>query len=288
MNRNARTLVVVGLALVLATLSTYLVYRTIQSRPAKEVEVASAFAVVAAHPLPLGTMLAEADVKLIPWPSAAVVPGSFTSVEQVIGRGVVAAVSENEPLTGNNLAPKEGGAGLPPTIPPGMRAISVKVNEVIGVAGFVLPGTRVDVMVILPEGQAGSFARVVVSNVQVLAAGTKYDQEVAREGQAIPSTVVTLLVQPEDAEKIGLASNQGQIMLTLRNPLDTAETTSQGIRTASLATGGVTPPAPVATSGAPRPRRVVAPPPTPEPPAPPKIYSIEVIRGAKRTEETIK
>jgi Flp pilus assembly protein CpaB len=122
----------------------------------------------------------------------------------------------------------------------------------------------------------------------VLAAGTKYDQEVAREGQAIPSTVVTLLVQPDDAEKIGLASNQGQIMLTLRNPLDTAVTTSQGIRTASLAAGGGMQPAPVAAPGAPRPRRVVAPPPAPQPPAPPSTYSVEVIRGAKRSEETIK
>jgi len=288
MNRNSRTLIVLGVALVLATLSTYLVYRTIQSRPTKEVEVAHAFAVVAAHPIPLGTMIAAADVKVVPWPAASVVPGSFTAVDEVVGRGVIAAVAENEPLTGNNLATKLAGAGLPPTIPPGMRAISVKVNEVIGVAGFVLPGTRVDVMVILPEGQSGSMARVVVSNVQVLAAGTKYDQEVAKEGQAIPSTVVTLLVEPQDAEKIGLASNQGQIMLTLRNPLDTAVTASSGVRTASLSSpSGSVPPSSLPSAPTAKPRRV-APPPAAEPPPPPKIYSVEVIRGAKRTEETIK
>jgi pilus assembly protein CpaB len=107
-------------------------------------------------------------------------------VEQVVDRGVIAPVAENEPLSGNNVASKEAGAGLPPTIPPGMRAISVKVNEVIGVAGFVVPGTRVDVMAIVRESNK-SLARVVVSNVQVLAAGTRYDQEVAREGKALPA-----------------------------------------------------------------------------------------------------
>ena len=252
----------------------------------REVEVAHAFAVVAAHPLPLGAMLTAADVKLVPWPAASVVPGSFATIEEVVGRGIMDSVAENEPLTASNLATSQAGAGLPPTIPPGMRAISVKVNEVIGVAGFVVPGTRVDVMVILREGD-GSLARVVVSNVQVLAAGTKYDQEVAKEGQAMPSTVVTLLVLPDDAERVGLASTQGQIMLTLRNPLDTAVTPSAGIRMANLASSAGS-----GAAAAPGPARVrrVAPPPPPviEPPPPPKIYSVEVIRGAKRTEETIK
>ncbi|MEO8483186.1 MAG: Flp pilus assembly protein CpaB [Acidobacteriota bacterium] len=285
MTRNVRTILVLGGALVLAAGSTYLVYRTIQSRPTKEVEIARAFAVVAAHQLPLGTMLAEPDVKLVPWPAANMIPGGLTKIEEAVGRGVISPVSENEPLTGNNLASKLAGAGLPPTIPQGMRAISVRVNEVIGVAGFVLPGTRVDVMAILQDGNNGSLARVVVSNVQVLATGTKYDQDVAKEGQAIPSTVVTLLVHPDDAERVGLASNQGQIMLTLRNPLDVEVTTSSGTRTANLASGGVI--APIVAAPVPA-ARIATPPPAAAAPPPPKIYSVEVIRGAKRTEETIK
>jgi pilus assembly protein CpaB len=168
-----------------------------------------------------------------------------------------------------------------------MRAISVRVNEVIGVAGFVVPGTRVDVMVVLPQGD-GSLARVVVSNVQVLAAGTRYDQQAARDGKAVPSSVVTLLVTPEDAELVGLASNQGTLLLTLRNPLDTMPTTSPGTRTVSL-TGAPVPVAPSSASRPVRPRTVaVAPTPAPTPPPPPKVYSVEVIRGAKRTEEVIK
>jgi pilus assembly protein CpaB len=289
MNRSTRTFLVLAVAIGLASASTYLVYRAILSRPAREVEVAHAFAVVAAHQLTLGAQLKAGDVKVVPWPAANLVPGAFSNVDDVIDRGVIAPVSENEPLTPRNVATKESGAGLPPTIPPGMRAISVKVNEVIGVAGFVVPGTRVDVMVIMHQGQ-GSVARVVVSNVQVLAAGTKHDQEVAKTGEAMPSSVVTLMVSPDDAERVGLASSEGQILLTLRNPLDTATTPSTGINTSSLTSGitnGGTATAEVATPQPARPRRVAVAPPPPPPPAP-KAYTVEVIRGAKRTEEIIK
>ena len=287
MNRSNRTLLVVAIALVLASFSTYLVYRAIQNRPIREVEVAQAFAVVAARPLTLGTRVTAADIKRVAWPAANPVPGGFATVDEVLDRGVVAPIAPNEPLTGNNVASRQAGVGLPPTIPEGMRAISVRVNEVIGVAGFVVPGTRVDVMVILAQGDS-SLARVVVSNVQVLAAGTRYDQEVAREGKAMPSSVVTLLVAPDDAELVGLAANQGQIILTLRNPLDTSTTMTAGTRTIKLS--GIQSPPPAAPAPA-RERRVVVaapPPPVAPPPPPPTKYIVEVIRGAKRTEETVK
>ena len=118
-----------------------------------------------------------------------------------------------------------------------MRAISVKTNEVVGVAGFVIPGTRVDVLVIVGRGGSKEepISRAVVSNVQVLTAGTRFDQEQARaEGKPIATTVVTLLVTPDDAERISLAANEGQIMLTLRNPLDVAPTATSGVRMANL------------------------------------------------------
>jgi len=279
MNRSLRTVVVVAIAVGLAGAATYLVYTTIQSRPAIQVEVASAHAVVAAHPLTLGARLTADDVKLVPWPAANPVPGSFSKIEDVLDRGVIAPVDVNEPLTGNNLATKEAGVGLPPSIPPGMRAIAVKVNEVVGVAGFVVPGTRVDVMAITSQGNQ-RMARVVVSNVQVLAAGTRYDQEVAREGKALPSSVVTLMVTPSDAELIGLAGTEGQLMLTLRNPLDTAITSSAGTAATSLM-GNQPAPRPVA-QGAPvrRSAPAVAPAPTPAPPPPPAPPKpVMVIRG---------
>jgi pilus assembly protein CpaB len=149
------------------------------------------------------------------------------------------------------------------------------------VAGFVVPGTRVDVMAITSQGTQ-RMARVVVSNVQVLAAGTRYDQEVAREGKAMPSSVVTLMVTPGDAELIGLAGTEGQLMLTLRNPLDTAVTSSAGTGASSLV-GDQMAPKPASIAQGPAVRRaappvpVAAPAPTPAPPPPPK--PVVVIRG---------
>jgi pilus assembly protein CpaB len=169
-----------------------------------------------------------------------------------------------------------------------MRAVSVKVNEVVGVAGFVVPGTRVDVMVTLSNRQQGqeSITRIVVSNVQVLTAGTRYDQEKAKEGTPIPSTVVTLLVTPEDGERIALAASEGQIMLALRNPLDTDPAKTTGVRTAGLL--GQTAPEPAK----PRPPRAAARPVKPEvaPPAPPPpvVYKVEAVRGGKRSEEVVR
>src|SRR5436190_3664791 len=123
-----------------------------------------------------------------------------------------------------------------------MRAISIKVNEVIGVAGFVVPGTRVDVVTIISRSAKGAdedmISKVVVSNVQVLSAGTRYDQEEARsDGKPIRSTVVTLMVDPLDAERIALAQSQGELMLTLRHPLDIAPTDVPGVRKAALFAG---------------------------------------------------
>jgi pilus assembly protein CpaB len=281
MNRSIRTFIVVAIAVGIAGAATYLVYKTIQSRPAQVVEVATSYAVVAARPLPLGTRLTAPDLKLVAWPAANPLPGGFTKIEDAVDRGLIAAVAENEPLTGNNVASAEAGAGLPPTIPPGMRAISVRVNEVIGVAGFVVPGTRVDVMAILTQNNQ-RLARVVVGNVQVLAAGTRYDQEAAREGKAVPSSVVTLMVTPDDAEKIGLASTEGTIMLTLRNPMDTALASSTGTGAASLA-GDAPAPRPAApASSAPRrtaPVVAAAPPPPPPAPTPAPPKPVVVIRG---------
>jgi pilus assembly protein CpaB len=286
MNRNTRTIVVLAIAVAIAALASYGVYGAIKSIPVREVEVAHTFVVAASHQLPAGARVTEADVKLVPWPEKAMLPGSFDKIEQVVNRGVVVPVLENEPIAEGKLTPVEAGAGLTPVIPPGMRAISVRVNEVVGVAGFVTPGTRVDVMVTLKQQDGSSLTNVVVSNVTVLTAGTKLEQDQDKnKPQAMPSSVVTLLVSPEDAEKVVLASNDGSIMLALRNPLDLAPTETQGTRTAALY-GNAPKPVPAV---APAPRKT-PPPPPPQPvaaPPPPPKYSIEAIRGAKRTEEVL-
>ena len=244
MDRNTRTAVVVGVAVLLAAVASLGMYRIVSRMPAKTVEVKTINVVVAQHPLKLGTRITADHVKLVEWPANAPVANSFSKIEDVLNRGLISEVAENEPLTNSKLAALEAGAGLPPSIPPGMRAISVKVNEVIGVAGFVVPGTRVDVMVTLSgkNRDQDSTTRVVVSNTQVLTAGTRYDQENAKDGSPIPSTVVTLLVTPEDGERIALAATEGQIMLTLRNPLDQDPTSTSGVRTGALF--GVPAPAP--------------------------------------------
>jgi pilus assembly protein CpaB len=156
MDRRSRTLVVIAIALVTATAASYGVYRAVQRIPYRQVEVASVQAVVAVTHLPVGTMVTKDQVKVVAWPARSPVPGSFTSIDAVVNRGLIQPVGENEPITESKLAPTGSGAGLPPTIPAGMRAISVKVNEVIGVAGFVIPGSRVDVLVTVEETAAGN------------------------------------------------------------------------------------------------------------------------------------
>jgi pilus assembly protein CpaB len=287
MDRNKRTAVVVLIAVLLAATATLGMYRVVSARPIRESSIVKTVdVVVAQHPLPLGTRLTKEHVKLVKWPAETQVPGAFAKAEDVLDRGLIATVDENEPLTAAKLAPLGAGAGLPPSIPPGMRAVSVKVNEVVGVAGFVVPGTRVDVMVTLTNRQAQqeSMTRVVVSNVQVLTAGTRYDQGKSRDGQPIPTSVVTLLVSPSDAERIALAASEGEVMLTLRNPMDRKPTETTGIRTAALLGQAPAPPPVVRTVG---PRRVVVEP-VAAPVVAPKIYSVEAIRAAKRSEEVIR
>jgi pilus assembly protein CpaB len=285
MNRNTRTLVVVAVAVVLAAVASFGVYRAVERIPVREVEVAHHSAVVAKRNLPLGTLVTKEDVKLVPWPSADPLPGGFQKVEDVVDRGLIVPVLENEPLAESKLAAAEAGAGLPPTIPAGMRAISVKVNEVIGVAGFTVPGTRVDVLAMVQQNQE-SMSRIVVSNVLVLTAGTRYDQEASRQdGKPIQSTVVTLAVTPTDAERIALAASGGQIVLALRNPLDVDSVATNGVKLAALMNGQTVSPPVVRTAA---PKKVVAAP-APPPPAPvSRIYTVEAIRAAKRSEEPVR
>jgi pilus assembly protein CpaB len=260
-------------------------YRIVSVAPTSGAEQKHSFVVVARHAIPMGARLTSDDVKLVAWPRENPVEGAFSSVDQINGRALTASVFANEPIVERRVAPVNAGAGLPPVIEPGMRAISVKVDEVVGVAGFVVPGTRVDVLVtVRPNPQQDEMARVVVSNATVLTAGTRYDQEEANSGKAIRSSVVTLMVTPEDAERVALAQSRGSIMLTLRNPLDTMPTSSQGVHLANLV-GTSTPvrlpvrPAPVRRPLPVKPVAVIE---------APKPYTVDTIRAAKRTAEVVK
>jgi pilus assembly protein CpaB len=249
--------------------------------------------VVAARPMVIGTAITAKDVKLESWPSRSLVPGAISDVKDVVDRGLLTSVLENEPLTTGKLASIESGAGLSPAIPPGMRAIAVKVNDVIGVAGFIVPGSRVDVVVTIRRPNE-SMTRTAASNVQVLTAGSRKDQEnpgaLDSKSGNTGDTVVTLMVTPRDGERIALAQSEGQIMLVLRNPLDTDATLAAGIKTDALM--GAEEPVAVATvARTPAPKR---PAPVPAPAtevvaaAPAPLPAVEAIRAGKRTDEVIK
>jgi pilus assembly protein CpaB len=280
MTRNTRLLIVLGVAVGTALLASVGVYVAISRQPLKEVEVDWVPVVVAAKALDVGVGLAEGDVKVIKWPKESELAGAHAEVKDVVMRGLIVAVAENEPITDNRLAPRDSGIGLPPAIKVGMRAMSVRVNDVIGVAGFVVPGTRVVVIVTVQRDQ-DAISRVVVEYVQVLTAGTRYDEaEIKKEGKAIPSSVVTLMVSPSDAERIALAQTEGQITLVLRNPLDTGDAKTTGIRTATLLEASAAPlaiPTRVASGRAVRPPAPSRPPLPPVPSATP--YTVEVLRA---------
>jgi pilus assembly protein CpaB len=282
--------VVLMVAVITASIAAFTVYRAVSLVPGQAAE-RNQLVVVAARPMGIGDQLTARDVKVLAWPAGSPIAGAIGDPKAVVNRGLLTAVLENEPITVNKVAAPNEGAGLSPAIPRGMRAMAVRVNDVIGVAGFVVPGSRVDLVVTIRRAN-DSMTRTAASNVQVLTAGTRQDQGKPESDTKTPngSTVVTLMVSPGDAERIALAQSEGEIMLVLRNPLDTEPTSSTGIKTATLL-GGEDAPAPAPAVKAPAPRRAPAPVVVPEPaapPPPPPPPTVETIRQMKRTDEVIK
>ncbi|HKE08442.1 MAG TPA: Flp pilus assembly protein CpaB [Candidatus Acidoferrum sp.] len=264
-----------AVALLVAFLLSTFVYRQFK-RASTSQPVSMQTLVVAAAPLPLGTRLDSSNLRVISWPANQPVSGMFTRIEDCQNRAVITQVAENEPILENKLAPKEAGAGLPATIPEGMRAVSVAVNEVVGVAGFVTPGTMVDVLVTGrlegAEGQRGNenITKTILENVRVLAAGQKIEQD--REGKPLTVPVVTLLVTPDEAAKLTMGSTQGKIQLALRNTVDTKKAEPAPILQAALFSpaGTLTPPVKHSLSK------------KQEVPIVSPAYVVEVINGSKR------
>jgi len=269
MNRN-RLMIGLLFAIVLAFFLSAFIYREFKQVSAAPPVVQMQRIVVAATPLQLGTRLDSSQLRTIAWPAGQPVAGMFTRVEDCAHRALITAVAENEPILESKLAPLEAGAGLSAAIPEGMRAVSVAVNDVVGVAGFVTPGTMVDVLVtgaIAGSNQqaGGNITRTILENVRVLAAGQKVQQDRDGKPQTVP--VITLLVTPEDASKLTMASTEGKIQLALRNTIDTKTLNPPAVLQATL----------FAPAAAPVVERHVAAP----RPAPPAPYTVEVITGAK-------
>jgi pilus assembly protein CpaB len=234
--------------------------------------------VIAARPLPLGTVLGDADVKTIEWNGGALPVGYTTTKGEVVGRGVMSPLQENEPILDSKLAPKGAGGGLPVIIEQGKRALTMKVNDVSGVAGFVTPNTRVDVLLTIDDkvNTTEPATRIIMQDVRALAAGQQIQPD--KDGKPVSVGVVTFLVSPEQAETLALASQQGSIQLALRNMLDTTRVKTNGTRTSALLGGPIGRPL-----GARRPA-VSRGPTTAAAPVPQASQTvIEVYRGGTRT-----
>jgi pilus assembly protein CpaB len=273
MNRS-RLLMIGGLALAVGLLVAFSVYNKLRTSSGANSSERAVRVVVAADDVLVGVKLDAHDVRVITLPESAAPPGAFSDPAKVLGRGAVLPIGKGDFILSSKLAALNAGGGLPSLIPPGMRAVSVRVNDVVSVAGFVQPGTRVDVLATGNQGGGNDRqTTTVLENVAVIAVGKSLDRN-ASDAQTAP--VITLLVSPDDAQKLALVSQEGRIQLSLRNPLDTKKGGIGATRTSSLYLGET----PVATGPKPKAKKqvakVLAPATT--------TYQVEMIRGSKRDE----
>jgi pilus assembly protein CpaB len=292
---NKRLLSVLAFALVISAVASVVLYRLIVTKLAASAKPSIAQVVVASRNIEIGTLLKEADLKTVDW-NGPEPKGALGNSSAAVGRGVVAAIYEGEPILENRLAGRGAGAGLAATIPPGMRAVSIRVNDVGGVSGFVRPGAKVDVLIAgMPPGGSstvGMVSKTLLQNMEVLSAGQ--DMQKDAEGKPVSVPVVNLLVTPEQAETLSLATSEMRIQLVLRNPLDTQTVKTPGTAVANLFTGETGLPQPRLNLPKPAAKPIEKTPPKPvvAPPAePPKVIvplTVEVITGTTRAETKFK
>lgn len=274
---NRKRLLLIGIAsLVLAGFVTLAASRKLRQVGTSN-QLAFTPVVVAAADLALGSRIAPADLRVANYPESYVPEGAFHGIADVVGRGVIVPIRKNEVVLASKLASAKAGAGLPSLIPDGKRALSVQVNEVISVAGFVVPGTHVDVLLTgrpMMQGAQDMMTTTVLENVEVLAAGQEWHKN-PEGGKPQAVAVITLLVTPEEAQKLTLAGSEGRIQLALRNPLDSDQERPKAVKSASLYHMEPAPEIAMAT----RPRSTARPPLMVQAPA---VYVVELIKGDKR------
>jgi pilus assembly protein CpaB len=290
---NKRFLGVLIFAFVVASGASLLLYRLLSNRPQEPVKAAAATSriVLATRDIEPGTVLKDEDIKLTDW-AGPVPAGASTRPQDLVGRGVVVAVVAKEPVLESRLAAKGAGGGLASMIPPGMRAVAIHVSDVSSVAGFVVPGMRVDVLISgnAPgvDNRMGTVTKTLLQNMEVLSAGQDFKKDA--EGKPVTVPVINLLATPEQAEQLSLAASSTNIQLVLRNPLDHNTAKTPGTALGRLFMGGRNPG--IETDGAaPKPvRRASATPAQFVPvlraaPAPPKTpFVMEIISGTKKVE----
>jgi pilus assembly protein CpaB len=270
-----RLLNILILALVLAATCSFFVYRLVGRRVAQTPHLTITTVIAASDDIKLGSILTPANLKMLqiagPLPK-----GAILKPENAIGRGVISDLYQGEPILESRLASVGSGGGLAATIRQGMRACAVKVDEVVGVAGFVTPGMRVDVLISgdppgEPNPKEGPKVKTLLQNIEVLSAGTDIQKDA--EGKPQQVHVVNLLVTPDQAEVLSLASNHTQIQLVLRNPLDTKVAEVNGSAMANLFADNH--PASPAPAPAHKPAHSAA----------PRTVSIEILNGTQHSEQ---
>ena len=269
--RIRRLILALSLSVIISGIFTLWISRKIDKERVRRV---SDFQyVAAARQIEVGQVLKNDDLKQLKWPGTDPLPGAFNHPNEVIGRTVLYPLAPGEPIQDDQLAAAGSGMGLGAEIPHGMRALSLRSDEIVGVAGFLFPGTHVDVLVTyISEKSPSPITSIVLQNVEVLAVGQKMDPD--PKGKPLPVGVVTVLVSPEDAEKAVLASAQGKVQFVLRNSSDTARVTAPPVQMAELGHSSATE-SPVKAKNI-----------QPKALASPEKYSVEVVAGDKTTTET--
>lgn len=293
--RNKRFFIVLVGALLFGLLAAASVSRYLSSAQAYTKNLTRV--AVAKVAIPVGTRIIPEQVMVVQFPKESTPDGAFESPEKLAGRVAITNIAPREPITEARLAPEGTAGGLSAVIPEGYRAMTVKVDDVVGISGFIMPDTLVDVVVTIdPEEKAGSqdpVSKIVLQNIKVLATGQNIDKpEDQREANSVKA--VTLLVTPEQAEKLALAASEGKLQLVMRNSIDQGDEQTPGINKRGLLGGERAVPAPEPGSlkserpeAKPAARRVrvqseasPAPVVAPAPQAP--RASVEMIEGAKK------
>lgn len=279
---DKRLLTVILMAVFVALVITAVFYQITVGRTNVAATPETRALVVAKKELPMGSVITDQDVNLVLYPTDVYPAGGFGDIDEVVDRAVVQSILPNEPVIAGRVTEKGAGYGLAPLIPEGQRAMAIAVNQVSGVSGFILPGSNVDILLTgTPDNSADRMTTTVLENVTVLSTGHRQQPNASGQPENVP--VVNVLVTPEQAEMLTLATDAGKIQLVLRNPIDEEETSKErpAVRASDLYAKRERRPVPAPATGPRRPTVVVQAAP---PPPPPVTHTVEMIRGDQRSE----
>ena len=281
---DKRLLTVMMAAIVVALVITGIFYQMTVGRKGPATATEKKLLVVAKNELPIGAMLTSEDVRVVEYPAEAYPQGGFENIDDVIDRSITQPILSNEPITTGRVTEKGEGFGLAPLIPPGYRAIAISVNQVSGVSGFIIPGSKVDILLTaVPLGGDEMLTTTVLENVTVLSTGHKQQPNANGQPENVP--VVNMLLTPDQTELLYLATQEGRIQLVLRNPKDEEETAEEreakSVADLFRDSEPAPKPRPAVRRPAPAPQVVQM-----EPP-PPAFFQVEMIRGDKREIEDV-